>query len=64
VVLGSDRGDMVMVLGKCAGLVVYEAMATPASLKIFTLKSVCFGEVIGVDGLWFWGVYVVVLGRL
>jgi hypothetical protein len=44
--------NMVVVLGKFAGLVVYEAMATPASLKIFTLKSVCFG-----------GVYVVVLGR-
>jgi hypothetical protein len=32
-----------VVLGTCAGLVAGEAMATPASLKIFTLKSVFWG---------------------
>jgi hypothetical protein len=46
--------NMVVVLGKYAWMVVGKATATPASLKIFTLKSV-FWEVIGVDRLWFWG---------
>ena len=31
-------------MGRFSGAVVDKAMATPASLKIFTLKSVCFGE--------------------
>jgi hypothetical protein len=48
-VIGVDRlwfwgmigANMVVVLGKYAGVVVVgKAMATPASLKIFTLKSV------------------------
>ena len=36
--------NMFMVLGRCAGVVIDKAMATPASLKILTLKSVFFGE--------------------
>jgi hypothetical protein len=44
--MGCGFGEVcrVVVLGKCAGLVAGEAMATPASLKIFILKNPGFGE--------------------
>ena len=49
---GMIGGNKVVVLGKCAGVVVYKAMAKPASINIFILMRVYFGET-----------YAVVLGR-